>query len=81
MGNQRINMEATHPSYTTAHEITATVAPFRAWRSSQFIVAREPEWVTIKTLMIEAIKRRGYFARIFSAMQAASTFRLIFVQL
>ena len=29
------------------HEAEATVAPFRAWRGSQHVVARGPEWVTI----------------------------------
>jgi len=30
-------------SHTPAHKSTATVAPFRAWRSSQFIIAGGPE--------------------------------------
>ncbi len=30
-----------------AHEAAATVAPFRAWRSSQLVIARGPTWVTI----------------------------------
>jgi hypothetical protein len=38
---------ATRPSHSSAPEITVTVASFRIWRSSQFIVAREPERVTI----------------------------------
>ncbi len=29
-------------SRISAHEITATVAPFRAWRSLQIIIARGP---------------------------------------
>ncbi len=29
-------------SYTPAHEFTATVAPFRAWRGLQLFIAREP---------------------------------------
>jgi len=29
-------------SHIPAHELIATVAPFRAWRSSQSIVARGP---------------------------------------
>jgi len=41
------NKVVTCPSHTSAPEITATVASFRTWRSSQFIVAREPEQVTI----------------------------------
>jgi len=39
---------ATRPSYTPAPEVTVTVAPFRAWRSSQLFVAREPEQVTME---------------------------------
>jgi hypothetical protein len=41
------NKVATRPSHTSAPEITVTVASFRTWRSSQLIVAREPEQVTI----------------------------------
>ena len=41
------NKVATCPSHTSAPEITVTVASFRIWRGSQFIVAREPEQVTI----------------------------------
>ena len=41
------NKGATRPSHTSAPEITATVASFRTWRSSQLIVAREPKQVTI----------------------------------
>ena len=41
---------ATQTSHTPAHESAATVAPFRAWRSSQLIVARGPEWVTIEPI-------------------------------
>ncbi len=40
-------LEATQTSLTSAHKSAATVAPFRAWRGSQLIVARELEWVTI----------------------------------
>lgn len=40
-------MEAIHISHTSAPESTTTVAPFRAWRGSQFIVAREPMQITI----------------------------------
>lgn len=43
---------ATCPSHTSAPDVTATVAPFRAWRSSQLIVAREPKQVTITKLGI-----------------------------
>ena len=39
-------------SHTSAHRITTTVAPFRAWRSSQFIAARGPKWVTIAARML-----------------------------
>ena len=38
---------ATQASHTPAHDVTATVAPFRAWRSLQLIVAEGPERVTI----------------------------------
>ena len=40
-------MVVTQSSHTPAHESAATVAPFRAWRSSQLAVARGPERVTI----------------------------------
>ena len=36
-------MEETQPSHTPAHNYTTTVAPFRAWRSSQRIVAGGPD--------------------------------------
>jgi len=42
-------MEATHTVPTPAHTSTAVVAPFRAWRGSQFRVARGPVQATIKT--------------------------------
>ena len=38
---------ATRPSRNPAPDVTATVAPFRAWRGSQLIVARGPEQVAI----------------------------------
>ena len=37
-----IKKVAAHTSYTPAPEFTTTVAPFRAWRGSQLVVAREP---------------------------------------
>jgi len=39
---------ATQTSHTPAHDVTTTVAPFRAWRGSQLIIARGPARVTIK---------------------------------
>jgi len=42
-------MEATHTVPTPAHTSTAAVAPFRAWRGSQFRVARGPARATIET--------------------------------
>jgi hypothetical protein len=41
-------VEASPASHTTAHESTITVAPFRAWRDSQRIIARGPARDTIK---------------------------------
>jgi len=38
---------AAQTSHISAHELTATVAPFRAWRSLQLIIARGPERATI----------------------------------
>ena len=35
-------MEASPASHTPAHVRTATVAPFRAWRSSQLLIAGGP---------------------------------------
>ncbi len=42
-----MELAVTQSSHTPAHESAATVAPFRAWRSSQLAVARGPERVTI----------------------------------
>jgi hypothetical protein len=39
---------ANRASRTSAHESGATVAPFRAWRGSQRIVARGPTRFTIE---------------------------------
>ena len=39
---------ATPISHTPAHNVTATVAPFRAWRGSQLIIARGPTGATIE---------------------------------
>ena len=41
-------MVATLKSHTSAHDGTTTVAPFRAWRGLQIIVAREPKRATVK---------------------------------
>ena len=41
-------MEMTQFSHTPAPNFTATVASFRTWRGSQRIVARGPNWATIK---------------------------------
>ena len=40
-------MEMTLTSHTPAHDVTATVAPFRAWRGSQLIIAGGPMRATI----------------------------------
>ena len=40
------------PGRSSAPESTVTVAPFRAWRGSQFIAARGPKWVTIVARML-----------------------------
>ncbi len=39
---------ATRPSHNPAPDVIVTVAPFRAWRSSQLIVARGPEQAAIE---------------------------------
>ncbi len=39
------------PSHTSAHNFTATVAPFRAWRGLQQIIARGPGWATIEHIL------------------------------
>jgi len=41
-------LEASPASHTTAHDLAITVAPFRAWRGSQPIIARGPARDTIK---------------------------------
>jgi len=46
-------MEMAHASHTPAHESTAAAAPFRAWRGSQFIVARGPTRATIETRWVD----------------------------
>jgi len=42
-------MAMTPISHTSAHSVTTTVAPFRAWRSSWLAVARGPKGATIKS--------------------------------
>jgi len=54
------NKVVTCPSYTSAPELTVTVASFRTWRSSQLIVAREPEQVTITRRIIHKKMVIGY---------------------
>jgi len=44
-------MVAPPASHTSAHDITTTVAPFRAWRGSQSIIAKGPTGVTIKNFL------------------------------
>ncbi len=39
--------EATRTSLTSAPDITATVAPFRAWRDLRLVVAKRPMRATI----------------------------------
>jgi hypothetical protein len=41
-------MAMTPNSHTSAHSVTTTVAPFRAWRGSWLAVARGPKGATIK---------------------------------
>jgi len=41
-------MEMALTSHTPAHDVTATVAPFRAWRGSQLIIAGGPMRATIE---------------------------------
>jgi len=41
---------ANRASHTSAHELTTTVAPFRAWRGLQPIIARGPTQPTIKLI-------------------------------
>ena len=48
LGIQFPKMEMTPTSHTPAHSVTATVAPFRAWRGSQLTVARRPMGATIE---------------------------------
>jgi len=43
-----LELEVPPASHTTAHEAAITVAPFRAWRGSQLIIARGPARDTIK---------------------------------
>ena len=65
-------LEMTPISHTPAHESTTTVAPFRAWRGSQFIVARGPTGATItpdlrqeaRILMTTSLKIKGLFKQV-----------------
>ena len=41
-------MAMTPNSHTSAHSVTTTVAPFRAWRGLQLAAARGPKGATIK---------------------------------
>ncbi|CAI8892892.1 protein of unknown function [Methylococcus capsulatus] len=56
MGLRRKGREwaAHRTSHTPAHESAVTVAPFRAWRGSQRIIARGP-----MRLAIESVSRRA----------------------
>ena len=48
MSRTQEKLEVSPASRTTAHESVVTVAPFRAWRGSQPIIARGPARDTIK---------------------------------
>ena len=52
---QHYYMEAACTSHTSAPEITTTVAPFRAWRGLQLIVAKGPMQATIEPVIIPAL--------------------------
>ena len=43
-------MVATLNSRTSAHSVTTTVAPFRAWRGSQLAVAKGPKRATVEAI-------------------------------
>ena len=51
-------MVAASTSHISAHEVPATVAPFRAWRGLQVFIARGPIKATITRLSCIAIARR-----------------------
>jgi len=61
-----LNWVATQTSHTSAHKSAVTVAPFRAWRSSQHIVARGPEWVTIEGAYPSELARRSVATVLYS---------------
>jgi hypothetical protein len=48
-------MAVTPTSHTSAHSITTTVAPFRAWRDSRLTVARGPMRATIKAARLSEV--------------------------
>tara|TARA_B110000114_G_scaffold172329_1_gene198900 strand:+ start:303 stop:626 length:324 start_codon:yes stop_codon:yes gene_type:complete len=52
-------MAVTLTSHTSAHSVTTTVAPFRAWRGSRLAVARGPVRATI-----EARDYHGFTAQV-----------------
>ncbi len=59
MGRRRVfpqsnRRKATRTSHTPAPDSTATVAPFRAWRGSQLLVAGGPIRVTIEWRRLSA---------------------------
>jgi len=48
-------------SHTPAHNSTATVAPFQAWRNLQIVIAKEPTKLSITALVPanECLTKRG----------------------
>ena len=50
---------ASRTSHTPAHESAATVAPFRAWRGSQRIIARGPIRLAIELWFAPGTRRGG----------------------
>ena len=61
-GIAAIQRVAAQASRTPAHDVTTTVAPFRAWRGSQLIIAGGPERATIA--------RAAHYANFYRPLQA-----------
>lgn len=49
-----------HTSQISALESEGSVAPFRAWRADQHIVARRPVWATIEWVILMVFSNFSY---------------------
>jgi len=54
--------------HTSAPDVPATVAPFRAWRDLQMIVAKGPKQVTIAGAKVYSEGRSGFKADLMQSL-------------